>query len=220
VLPYVINHRILLKPEKAVQYLNEEEYAREVVRSLFERKQKVWKKAAQNYVAVAKASISEASKALDWLDEYEKKDLVVRELGEWARAIFKNRCKDLAKKVKDAIAVFKREGYKIEDVDEALSIVKHIPEEREAQEELKRLKDTLTVSFDVTEEVFFKKIVPCIAVIDEAAASEMSAIEERVEKRIESSNVRGSVWLTEGEVKGTLTFRRSVDAEEFRKALK
>jgi len=220
VLPYVLNHRLLLKPEKAVQYLNEEEYAKEVVRSLFERKWKIWSDAARNYVAVAKASISEASRALDWFDEYEKKDLVVRKLGEWARAIFRGRCKDLVKKVKSAITVFKREGYRIEDVDEALSIVKHIPEEREVKEELKRLRDALTVSFGVTEKAFFEKVIPSLAVIDEEVASELSALEERGEKKVESRNVKGSVWLSEGEVRGTLTFRRSVDAEEFRKALK
>jgi len=220
VLPYVINHRLLLKPEKAVQYLNEEEYAKQMIKSLFERKQKIWKDAAQNYVVVAKSSIEDAAKALDWFSEYEKKDLVVRELGNWAKAIFKSRCQSIVEKIKETIETFKKEGYSLEDLDRALMIVKHIPEEREIQEELLRLKRYLTIVTSVDEETYFEKIIPFLATVDEKIASELSTIEKSKEKTVETSNIKVNVdWFGE-KIEVELLFKNSEDAARFRKILK
>ena len=220
VLPYIINHRLLLKPEVAVQYLNEEEYARQIVKSLFERKQKIWKEAAQNYVVVAKGSVENAAKALDWFSEYEKKDLVVRELGNWAKAIFKSKCQGLVKKLSEAVETFKKEGYSLEELDKALMIVKHIPEEREIQEELLRLKRYLTIVTSVDEKTYFEKILPFLATVDEKAASELSTIEKSKEKTVETSNIKVNVdWFGE-KIRVELLFKNSEDAARFRKILK
>jgi len=217
VLPYVINHRLLLKPEKAVQYLNEEEYAKQMIKSLFERKQKIWKDAAQNYVVVAKSSIEDASKALDWFAEYKKRDLVVRELGNWAKMVFKNRCQSIIKKIKETVEVFKKESYRFEDLEKALMIVKHIPEEQKIQEEINNLKRALIVQDSVDEKTYFEKIIPFLATVDEKVATELSTIKQGKEKVIETDNIKAEVsWYAET-IRFTFTLKNSVDAKRFRK---
>ena len=216
VLPYVINHRLLLKPEVAVQYLNEEEYARQIVRSLFERKQKVWKEAAQKYVDVAKARIAEAAEALKWFDEWSKKDLVVGELGKWAKSIFRSRCRKIIGGLRDALKIFKEKGYRLEDVERAITILDHLPEEEKLLNEYFNLKRALMFSLSVDEEKFFEEIIPFIATVDEEAALELSAVEEHRKKTVETDNIKADVERFEGKVILNIVFKRSEDADKFR----
>jgi len=204
-----------------VQYLNEEEYAKRMIKSLFERKQKIWKDAAQNYVVVAKSSIEDAAKALDWFSEYEKKDLVVRELGNWAKAIFKSRCQSIVEKIKETVETFKKEGYSLEDVEKAMMIIKHIPEEQKVREELSGLKKALTVVTEVDEEVYFEKVIPFLATIDEKATTELSTIQRGYdsEKAMETDNIKVKInWFGEN-IRLTLTFKNSKDANRFKEIM-
>jgi len=217
VLPYVMNHRLHLKPEVAVNYLNEEEYARTTVKSLLERKRRIWKEAAQNFVTVVQEDLAKAAKALDWLADYGKKDLVVKHLGDWAEEEFGKRSVEATKKLEEAVKGFETEVYTLGMIDEALTIVKHLPKMKKLKERLEKLKENLTFKVDIEKKVYYEKVVPFMSTVDKEAATKMAEPFEGTRTvEVETDNVKVEERATETKHSLTITFKKSEDADKFR----
>jgi len=213
ILPYVINHRLRLKPEVASRYLNEEEYARQMVRSVLERKQRLWREAAQNYVKVAKEPLREASKALELLERAGKQDLVVRELAEWGLAIFRDR----SQKAMEEIGRFVESGepYTLEEVEETLKIVEGVDEDLAGK--VRKMRERLVFRMEVDRDGYYGRLVPLIAEFDGEVAGKMAepfGAWRRLE--IEGEGVILSERADQRSHRVEITFRRSGDAERFR----
>jgi len=166
---------------------------------------------------VAKASVGEAAEALKWFDEWSKKDLVVRELGEWAKSIYRSRCRKIVGGLRDALKIFKEKGYRLEDVERAMTILEYLPEEEKLWNEYFNLSRALKFSMRVDGEKFFKEIIPFIATVDEKVALELSTIEENEDKTVEGDNVKVEAKRFEDNVILDIVFKRSEDANRFRK---
>jgi len=216
VLPYVINHRLQLKPEVAMNYLNEEEYAREIINSLLDRKQRIWKEAAQNYVSVAEEKdLTLASKAMESLREVGKKDLVVNALAEWASQIFEARCEETFGKMETLVETFESQPHTLEQVEAALSIAKNFPEKHKPLiERLEKLRDRLEFKGTVNRETYYEKVLPFIAKADPKVGEEMIKPHKRIS--IDGERVKIEEEIRDEEHDLDIVFKDSRIAEKFR----